>query len=164
MVTPNSVSSRAGKYVTFQIARRYFAIEAARIRNVMPSAAMIPLSQPIEGVQGFVRINGRNIPVLNLRRRFGLPPRAPGPRSAVILVSLAGHPNPPCVGLIVDKVTEVLDVHDREIRGNVVQLRADGRPYGRPKVLMDVSSLLPPEEIAKLNVALRRSGAFGDRR
>ena len=158
MLSPKPVQSRAGKYVAFKIGRRYFAVEAARIRNVMPAAAITALPNPIDGVRGVVRISGRTIPILDVSARLHLQSRSPGPRSAVMLVALDDDPRAAWVGFAVDKLTEVLDVHERDIRGNIVQLRADGRPYGRPKTLLDVASLMPPEEMGRLSSALAAEG------
>jgi hypothetical protein len=47
-------------------------------------------------------------------------------------------------------MTDVLEFRDRDFRDKVIQLRPYGRPYGRPKTLLDVDGLLSAEEIRSL--------------
>ena len=150
MATSSIFHTRAGKYIAFQIARRYFAVEAHRVRTVVPANTMQPVDHGIDFVQGVVRVNGREFPVLDAKSRLGVAEHKPRPRGSVLVIEVGVRGSGACIGLVADKLIEVLDVREREIRGNVVQLRSNGRPYGRPKMLLDLEHLVTKEELVRL--------------
>ncbi len=150
MATQPLPLTRAGKYVTFQISRHYFAIEASRVRQVGPSRDIVPYDHPMPLVCGVVVLRGRRIPVVDIRDRLGFADRASHPRSSVMLIDTLGISGLPLVGLVADKMTDVVEFRDRDFRANVVQLRPYGRPYGRPKTLLNLDTVLSQEEIAEL--------------
>jgi purine-binding chemotaxis protein CheW len=146
MATQSVIASRAGKYVTFQLSRHYFAIEARRVRQVMPAKEVHPIEHPLPFVRGALIIKGRRVPVVDVRDRLGLRDRGSHPRSSVVLVDIPDVCGVPYLGIVADRMTDVLEFRDRDIRDNVVQLPPYGRPYGRPKTLLNVDLLLSAEE------------------
>ncbi len=54
------------------------------------------------------------------------------------------------VAVEADVLSEVIEVRDRDFRDGVIQLRYNGRPYGRPKVVVDPESLFKSDEIESL--------------
>ncbi len=150
MATQPLPVSRAGKYVTFQISRHYFAIEASRVRQVAPSRDILPYDHTMPLIRGVLVMRGRRIPVVDIRDRLGLTDRASHPRSSVMLIDTLGISGLPLIGLIADKMTDVVEFRDRDFRANVVQLRPYGRPYGRPKTLLNLDTVLTADEIAEL--------------
>lgn len=149
MVTQSASPPRAGKYVTFQIARHYFALEARRVLHVVPLKEVRPVEGP-SVASGIVRINGQVIPVIDIRHRLALPSRSSQTHSAVLLTQLGPPSARRCIGIIADRLTDVLEVRERDFRENVIQPRSFGRPYGRPKTLLDIEALIRPEELAAL--------------
>jgi purine-binding chemotaxis protein CheW len=151
MATSSSiVHTRAGKYVAFQISRRYFVVEAQRVRTVVPASSVRPLDDGLDFVQGTVHVNGRELPVVDLRTRLGLTGKQPRPQASVIVLEVGPNAARAHIGVLADRLTDVLEVRERDIRGNVVQLRCDGKPYGRPKLLLDLERLVTDEELAYL--------------
>lgn len=144
------VHTRAGKYVAFQISRRYFVVEAQRVRTVAPASSVRPLEGGLDFVQGTVLVNGRELPVVDLRARLGLTAGRPRHDRSVIVLEVGSNGDCAQIGVLADRLTDVLEVRERDIRGNVVQLRCDGKPYGRPKMLLNLEQLVTAEELARL--------------
>src|SRR5437899_1120501 len=138
MATQTTVPARAGKYVTFQISRQYFAVEAARVRQVAPVRDLVPLEPTLPSVRGALLVRGRKIPVLDIRDRLGLEGRASHAGNSVILLDTGSVSGLAVVGIIADRLTDVLEFRDRDFRDRVIQQRNSGRPYGRPKTLLDI--------------------------
>ena len=68
------VTARAGKYVTFQLSRQYFAIRSDRVRQILPISDVRKTAQlSVPFLYGSVGANGRLIPVIDIRDRLGLP-------------------------------------------------------------------------------------------
>jgi chemotaxis signal transduction protein len=151
MASPSTLHTpgRAGKYATFQLSKHYFAIEAHRIRQVIPGKQLMWVEGPTGVVHGAVQSNGRRYGVVDIRARLGMRPGKASPPGVVILVQVRDRDPTLCVGIVVDKVADVLDFRERDIRGNVVQLHMYGRPYGRPKTLIDIERLFTQDELAK---------------
>ena len=140
------VTTRAGKYITFQLSRQYFAIASDRVRQILPANDIQPANAAVSCLCGAIAANGRLIPVLDVRRKLGLSAR-PAPKTACVLVLEIDRGGPvKTVGVIADKLSEVVDYRTSEIHGTTVQQRVEGRPYGRPKTLLAPEHLLDPDE------------------
>lgn len=150
MATQSAPASRAGKYVTFQISRHYFALEANRVRQVTPARDVLPYEHSLECFRGILVVRGRRVPVIDIRERLGLGVAANHPRATVMLVETNGICGLPAIGVLVDKMTDVVEFRDRDFRENVIQQRPNGRPYGRPKTLLQLEGLLSEQEIVSL--------------
>ena len=148
------VETRAGKYVTFQLSRQYFAIRSDRVKQILPMSQVRSVQQRAPYLHGAIASNGRLIPVVDLRELLTSQAR-PARQTGSILVTML-EPSCPVsmVGLVVDKLSEVVTLRETDIRGNVAQMKIDGRPYGRPKTLVDVESLLQAEDWARISAVL----------
>ncbi len=148
------VQSRAGKYVTFQLSRQYFAIRSDRVRQILPVADVRPAQQSVPFLQGSVAANGRLIPVVDVRDRLAVNVRPFRSTASVLVIALDGNCPLSSVGVIADKLSEVVDFRDSDIRGNTAQQHMQGRAYGRPKTLVELETLLTREDWALLGASL----------
>jgi purine-binding chemotaxis protein CheW len=149
------VMNRAGRYITFQLSRQYFAILSDVVRQILPASDVRTMNQRVPYLCGTIPADGRLIPVLDIRQKFGLGPRPARPHACVLVVGLNGTCPVKLVGMVADKLSEVVEFRASEIRGSTAQQRIEGRPYGRPKTVLDPLDLLKPAEWAKLqSVAL----------
>lgn len=97
-------SDRLGKnLVGFVVGGVRYAVEIARVREIINPGAVVPLPQAPPVVLGVADHRGEVLPVIDLRRRFGLEPAAPTRRTKWIIVSIGAR----AAGLVVDAVTEV---------------------------------------------------------
>ena len=102
-------------YLPFRVAGRDFAIDASRVRAIVP----------FEGRR-------QGVSVIDLREKFGLPQAVYGRRQFLIVTETARGP----VGFVADYVSDLIQATQRECRGG--KLRAGGRP----KQILDPDSLL----------------------
>lgn len=100
-------TAQAGKYLAFTLAREEYAVEILRVQEISTAAGLVPVPGQPACAAGVIRLRGRTIPVVSLRRRMGLMgERTPG-KSCVVVVDIATPRGPLAVGLLVDEVTEV---------------------------------------------------------
>ena len=105
-------------------------------------------------VEGVTNLRGQVIPVLDLRRRFGLPASAQTPRSRIVVAELGEH----TVGLVVDGVSEVLTVGAEAVErpsslvtsDRTAFLRGVAKLDERLILLLDLSRILTDAEQADL--------------
>jgi chemotaxis signal transduction protein len=145
--------SRDCQYITFQLSRQYFAMRSDRVRQILPTTDLRAVKTDAPYLIGTIPSNGRLIPVLDLRDRLALNVRPARPTGSVLVVALDESVPLTAVGFLVDKLSEVVEVRDSEIRGNVIQQRIAGRPYGRPKTLIELDTLLDGSDWEKIRAA-----------
>ncbi|MEM7629349.1 MAG: chemotaxis protein CheW [Planctomycetota bacterium] len=92
--------------VTFEVAGEEFAVDILRVQEInrMMELTRVPQSPP--EVEGVINLRGRIIPVLDLRRRFGMPAAERTDHNRIVVVDINGR----VLGFIVDRVHEVLRI------------------------------------------------------
>ena len=89
--------------VVLHLGEELYGVDIAAIHTVITPQAITPVPRTPEFIAGVMNLRGRIVPVLDLRRRFGLPDAA-GQGRRIVIVDVEGL----TAGLIVDDVTEVL--------------------------------------------------------
>lgn len=141
-------------YLTFRLGAEDYGIEIRHVTEIVGLQKITGIPDVPEFVKGVINLRGSVIPVIDVRIRFGMPPREYDDRTCVIVAGIDGER----VGFVVDAVNEVA-----EISGDAVeappQLGRDGRrgfimglgKVGREvKILLDVNKLLYGNETERL--------------
>lgn len=89
--------------VTFILAEETYGAPISQIQEIVAWSAPIRIPHAPDWVEGLIDLRGTLVPVIDLRKRFGLPPSAPGPTRCVIVAQVAEQ----TIGLLVDAVREV---------------------------------------------------------
>lgn len=92
-------------FVVFNLEALLLALPLGRVLRTVRAVATTPLPQAPEIVCGVVNVQGRIVPVLNLRRRFGLPEREIGLADQLLIARGATR----IVAMIVDAVAGVVE-------------------------------------------------------
>jgi purine-binding chemotaxis protein CheW len=108
--TPSTELATVGEerqLVVFQLAAELYGVEIARVHEIirLPTVTRVPRAPSF--VEGIINLRGKVIPVVDLRRRFGLPTAEHTRASRIVVVELGDQ----VVGIIVDGVSEVLRVN-----------------------------------------------------
>jgi purine-binding chemotaxis protein CheW len=92
--------------VVFQLGAELYGVEIARVHEIirLQSVTRVPRSPAF--VEGVINLRGKVIPVIDLRRRFGLPSADHTRASRIVVVEIGDQ----VVGIVVDGVSEVLRV------------------------------------------------------
>src|SRR5690606_32409332 len=96
-------ADRSKNLVGFTINDVYYAVDILRVREIINPLPIGPLPHAPAAVLGVADHRGQVVPVLEVRRRFGLPSVGPSRRTKWIVVELGDRQ----VGLVVDSVTDV---------------------------------------------------------
>ncbi len=105
----------AGKYLTFQLANEHYGLEILKVQEIigMMKVTQVPKAPPY--VRGVVNLRGKVIPVLDLRVKFGLNMVSDSEKTCIIVLQIAAGGQPLVMGVIVDEVSEVLEVRSEQI-------------------------------------------------
>lgn len=94
--------------VTFRLAGQEFAVPVGDVIEVVRMVAVTPLPDGVPWVVGVLNYRGRVVPVVDARVRLGLPRRAPGLDTPILIVAAGDR----AAGLVVDSALEVLALPD----------------------------------------------------
>lgn len=105
-----SGAATSDQYLTFMLAGEEYGVDILRVQEIKgwDKVTRIPHTPPY--VLGVINLRGAVVPILDLRRRFGLEAIQFGPTTVVIVVRVAGALDERTVGMVVDAVSEVYNV------------------------------------------------------
>src|ERR1700751_3856442 len=106
---------RAGKYLTFQLANEEFGIRVLKVREIMGLQEITAVPQTPGHVKGVINLRGKVVPVVDLRLKFALPAAEYTQRTCIIVTQVQGEFGPVLLGIVVDGVSEVLNLAGGEI-------------------------------------------------
>ncbi|MGD1046723.1 MAG: chemotaxis protein CheW [Bacteroidota bacterium] len=92
--------------VSFNIGQEEFGLDIQSIQEINRMVEITRVPNSPEFVSGVINLRGKVIPIINLRKRFGFPPKENDRNTRIIVVELAGM----VVGFVVDSVSEVLRI------------------------------------------------------
>lgn len=155
--------ARAGKYLTFHLAQEEFGIRVLKVREIMGLQEITAVPQTPGHVKGVINLRGKVVPVIDLRLKFGLPAAEYTQRTCIIVTQVQGESASVMMGIVVDGVSEVLNLSGPEIEDTPDFGESGGSQYllgmakvkGKVKILLDIDRVLSTSEIHNLNAALR---------
>ncbi len=152
---------REGKYLTFTLAEEEYGIGILKIKEIIGMMPITSVPQTPEFVKGVINLRGKVIPVIDLRLRFGMGEIDYTERTCIIVVEIDGQAGTVLIGIVVDSVSEVLNVKGDDIADtptfgtklNTEYILGMAKMEGGVKILLDIDQVLSSEEIAALEKA-----------
>jgi purine-binding chemotaxis protein CheW len=137
--------------VSFMLSEEEYGVEVLRVREIirMPGITRMPNTPPY--VEGIINLRGKVIPIISMRKRFGLPEIEYTSNTRIMVMEVAGG----LTGFVVDGVSEVIRIRSGEIQppptmvsGNVDQEFIMGvfNHVDRLLIIMDVDRMFSHEE------------------
>jgi purine-binding chemotaxis protein CheW len=103
---PTDPAQASGQLATFFLAGLFFGVDVLRVQEVLRFQPMTRVPLAPEVIEGLINLRGQIVAAIDMRRRLGLPPRAPGETPMNMVVRTADG----AVSLLVDEIGDVLDV------------------------------------------------------
>lgn len=107
--------SLGGKYLTFRLGREQFGLEILKVREIMGWINVTPVPKAPPSVRGVINLRGKIIPVIDLRRKFEMEEVPNTDRTCIIVVDVDFRGQSADVGILVDNVSEVLNIDSADI-------------------------------------------------
>jgi purine-binding chemotaxis protein CheW len=114
-VEPRDVES-ARQFLTFALGQEEYGVEILKIQEIKGFSAVTPLPNAPAYVKGVLNLRGTIVPIVDLRKKFGLPEEAYTQFTVIVVVQVQGK----TLGFVVDAVSDVLTV-----RGDAIQPTPD---------------------------------------
>jgi purine-binding chemotaxis protein CheW len=155
--------ARAGKYLTFELSNEEFGIRVLKVREIMGIQEITAVPQTPAHIKGVINLRGKVVPVVDLRLKFGLAAADYTQRTCIIVTQVNGEPGAVLMGIVVDGVSEVLNLTGAEIEdtpdfGEALAggyLLGMAKVKGKVKILLDIDRVLSTQDLHNLNAILQ---------
>jgi purine-binding chemotaxis protein CheW len=155
--------ARAGKYLTFQLSNEEFGIRVLKVREIMGIQEITAVPQTPSHIKGVINLRGKVVPVIDLRLKFGLAAADYTQRTCIIVTQVQGESGAVLMGIVVDGVSEVLNLTGAEIEdtpdfGEEISggyLLGMAKVKGKVKILLDIDRVLSTQDMHNLNAILQ---------
>jgi purine-binding chemotaxis protein CheW len=149
-----ALMEQAGKYLTFTLAGEEYGIGILKIKEIIGMMPVTTVPQTPEFVKGVINLRGKVIPIVELRLRFGMDVADYTERTCIIVVEVAGSSGTIRIGIVVDSVSEVLNIKGEDIEDTPTfgtNLKTDyilgmAKMEGGIKILLDIDRVLGDQE------------------
>ncbi len=154
------VKELAGKYLTFALADEEYGIGILKVREIIGLMEITAVPQTPTYVKGVINLRGRVIPVLELRIKFDMATQEYTDRTCIIVVEVDSGEGTIQVGMLVDSVSEVLNITAEEIEPppsfgtantEMSAILGMAKVKGDVKILLDANSVVGEGLLEKLS-------------
>lgn len=113
--TVDEVNELAGKYLTFRLDREEYGLEILKVREIIGLMDITSVPRTPTSVRGVINLRGKVIPVIDLRVKFGMETIRDSEQTCIIVVEVMKGDRAVEMGILVDAVSEVLDISAEDI-------------------------------------------------
>ncbi len=151
-----AMADKEGKYLTFSLAGEEYGIGILKVKEIIGMMPITTVPRAPEHVKGVINLRGKVIPVVDLRLKFGMDEMKYTERTCIIVAEVSGGAGSVQVGIVVDSVSEVLNIRREDIEETPAfgaKLDTDymlgmAKMNGGVKILLDINKVLNGSEFA----------------
>jgi purine-binding chemotaxis protein CheW len=151
LTSTNTGRVLAGKYLTFKLHTESYGIELLKVREIIRRTSIISMPQMPAHIRGVINLRGKIIPIMDLRKRFGLAAPDQSGDSCIIVVHVKlSQKTTTQMGLVVDAVEEVVSISPNEFepppdfggRFSADYIVGIAKVKGTVKTLLDIDGIV----------------------
>jgi len=157
----NEQAATTWQYLTFRLGAESFGIDVLKVREILDLISVTKVPRAPEYMLGVINLRGSVVPVVDLRKRFGIESGARTKDNCIIVLEIAFGEELAKVGIIGDMVEEVVDLKSEQVEpppklGS--QLRTDfivgmGKQGDDFIILLDIDKIFSAEELSLVQEA-----------
>jgi purine-binding chemotaxis protein CheW len=141
--------------VTFSIGEEEFGVDILKVQEIIRTMEITKVPRAQAFVEGVINLRGKVIPIIDLRRRFGLSSKTHDKHTRIIVIEI----NNMIVGFVVDSVSEVLRIPSGTVEPpppvvagvDSEYISGVGKLQDRLLILLDLDKLLSSEDLEALS-------------
>ncbi|HKL48384.1 MAG TPA: chemotaxis protein CheW [Desulfuromonadales bacterium] len=150
------------QYLSFRLDENIFAVKVTKAREILDFAPVTRVPQTPDHMLGVINLRGHVVPIVDLRRKFGMPAVEPTRDSCIIVLEVDAFEEKLTIGAVADAVQEVLELPSDRIEppprlGNGINTRfidGMGKTEEHFLILLNVDMIFTSEESDQLHHAL----------
>jgi len=153
-----SVSSitETSQYLTFKLEDEVFALEIAKVREVLDFTLIAKVPQTPEFMLGVINLRGTVVPVVDMRLKFAMTRTETTVHTCIIIVEIEIDGENTVLGALVDSVQEVMDLDPDQIepaprigtRLNTKFIKGMGKRDNHFIIILDIDKIFSSDELA----------------
>lgn len=141
--------------VSFELDKEEYGIEVLKVREIIRMIPITSMPNSPPHIEGIINLRGKIIPVVSMRKKFGLAELESGSQTRIVVMDICGE----LMGFIVDSVSEVIRISESEIQppptmgtGDIDQECITGVLNQRERllILLNLEKLFPNQNPALL--------------
>jgi purine-binding chemotaxis protein CheW len=152
---------QATQYLTFTLAEEIFAVDVARVREILEMPNITKVPQVPDFMRGVINLRGCVVPVIDLRLKFGMMETAQTVNTCIIVVEVMMDGENTVLGSLADSVQEVIEMEPAQIeaaphigtRLNTDFIKGMGKHDGRFVMILDIDKVFSSVELAAVTGA-----------
>ncbi|MBN4079272.1 purine-binding chemotaxis protein CheW [Beggiatoa alba] len=149
-------SDAVEQYLTFLLGGKVYGLEILNIKEIIEYGEITEVPMMPEFISGVINLRGSVVPVIDLSQRFSGKPTKHTKRTSIIILEVKNDDLKIEIGITVDMVNEVLDIHLGEIEpapslGSHIQtsfISGMAKVDGRLLILLNIENVLSIDEIS----------------
>ncbi|MCA1784346.1 MAG: chemotaxis protein CheW [Desulfobacteraceae bacterium] len=154
-----SITIKTGKYLTFSLENEEYGIGILKVKEIIGMMNITSVPRTPDFVKGVINLRGKVIPVIDLRVKFDMAPIEYSERTCIIVVEIEFDARTISIGIVVDSVSEVLNIKEEEIedapafgtRLDTSYILGMTKTGGGVKILLDIDHVLSTKEISSID-------------
>lgn len=143
----------ATQYLTFVLEEEVFAVDVARVREILEFTTVTKIPQTRHYMRGVINLRGCVVPVVDMRVLFGLPDADATVNTCIVVIEVNTGGNSVVVGALTDSVREVLELEASQIEAAPrigSRVKADfisgmGKHNNEFIMILNIDRMLPDE-------------------
>jgi purine-binding chemotaxis protein CheW len=151
---PSGFAAGTSQFLTFLLGAEQYGVEILKVQEIRGYSAVTPIPNTPAYIRGVINLRGTVVPVVDLRAKFSMEATEYNKFTVIIVVTVGEK----VIGLVVDAVSDVLDIPAAEMRkAPDLGVRVDTRFISgmatigeRMTVLLDIDRLLSEDEVVAL--------------
>ncbi len=155
----NDLKSLSGKYLTFKLSNETYGIEILKVQEIIGLMSITSIPRTPDFVRGVINLRGKVIPVVELRKKFNMETVEDTDHTCIIVVQVMGTEGPITMGILVDEVSEVVDITENQLEpppsfGTNVDtafILAMGKLRDTVVILLDIDKVLTANEMQRIS-------------
>ena len=146
------------KYLMFYLNEEHYGIQILKVNEIIGVMDVTPIPKTPDFMKGIINLRGKIIPVMDLRLKFGMTEREYDELTCIIIVEVDIEGQQKVVGLLVDKVAEVVNIYQDDIElppqygqeSDNAFLTGIGKVKDKVVMLLDIETILNCQELVSI--------------
>ncbi|MCX8065350.1 MAG: chemotaxis protein CheW [Candidatus Hydrogenedentes bacterium] len=155
----SEMKSLSGKYLTFKLAKETYGIQILKVQEIIGLMSITSVPRTPDFVRGVINLRGKVIPVIELRKKFGMESIEDTDHTCIIVVQVNGPKGLITMGVLVDEVSEVIDISDEQLEPapsfgtniDTAFILAMGKLADAVVILLDIDKVLTTSELSSIS-------------
>jgi purine-binding chemotaxis protein CheW len=156
----SSTHDVVGQYLSFTLGEEVYGIDVLKVQEIRGWEEVRPLPDTPDYVKGVLDLRGAIVPIIDMRLRFNLADAEYTATTVTIILNVDTDEKPHMIGMVVDGVSDVLDIQEQDVKdapslGRKIDTRYILGMVSKDDhvvLLLDGDNLLDPDELLSLDI------------